>query len=99
MRILWRGVTDIDNADKVDIRLVLYSGKYRGIFQVKKELPMGEMLRHPDCPIKCAEIFRDALIEMGDLVLRQVKSGKIVSWDEETGKMVEHELATNWLPE
>ena len=99
MKINWRRCTDFDEADKVAIQLILHSGKHRQLFQVKKELPMGELLRNPDYSIKCAEIFRDVLVEMGDRVLTQVKSRKIVFWDNDTGKMVEHKIEVNWIPE
>ncbi len=80
---------------KTTIGFWLISGDHKQHFCCTKEISLGYSLKTPhQASLLRAEQFRDALNFLGDLLLTQVISGKILSIEE--GKFVKHKLEPDW---
>ena len=80
---------------KTTIGFWLISGAHKQHFCCTKEISLGYSLKTPhQASLVRAEQFRDVLNSLGDLLLTQVRSGKIHSI--EGGKLVKHRLEPDW---
>ena len=83
------------NIERVSAGFWLISGKHKQRFYRSGEISLNYALRNPkQASILRAKRFRDILHELGEMLLKQVESGKIHSIDQ--NNPVKHDLEPDW---